>query len=58
MAQVGANTRVARKARHCGGMRPNPSLERGPPPAQRREALTVYDAPRGAVPAASAQLKR
>ena len=37
---------------------PNPSLERGPPPAWRREALSVYDPPRGAIPAASAQLKR
>jgi hypothetical protein len=36
----------------------NPSLERGPPPAWRREALVVYDPPRGATPVASAQLKR
>jgi hypothetical protein len=36
----------------------NPSLERGPPPACRREALVVYDPPRGVTPVASAQLKR
>jgi hypothetical protein len=32
-------------------VKPNPSLERGPPPAWRREALAVYDPLRGAIPA-------